>query len=120
MENIADSINNLILKTYGGLLAFWGLIGYVFIRGLQFLGGCLAEGAINKGISRIVPLVRLEFKQEFDDLRAKIVEMDSKLTSYKNKKHAAENENKMLKSAIMSGDSQLIIVIKNYLENEKK
>lgn len=123
MEGISGSINNLIIKTYGGLLVFWSAIGYVSVKLLVFLGGCMAEGAINKGIVKIIPIVKAEFRTEFDSLKKEISDIKRGLRSYKDEKHRLEGENSYLRDAIVSEDKEIFEEVKKILkrqENEKK
>ena len=54
MDDIFESINGLIVKTYGGLVVFWSIIAYVLVKFLTFLGGCMAEGAINTAMAMFI------------------------------------------------------------------
>jgi cell shape-determining protein MreC len=118
MENIANSINSLIVKTYGGLIAFWLAIVYMIVKLLVFLGGCMAEGAINRGIIKIIPIVKAEFKAEFDTLKKEINDVKKSFKSYQDEKHKIENECKLYKSVILSEDMEAQLEIKKF--HEKK
>ena len=69
MDEIFNTINSLILKTAGGLIAMWGLAVYALVKIATFLGGCAAEGAINKALTKMVPLVKSQFKIEFESIK---------------------------------------------------
>jgi len=118
MENIANSINSLIVKTYGGLIAFWLTIVYMLVKLLVFLGGCMAEGAINKGMVKIIPIVKAEFKTEFDTLKKEINDVKKSFKSYQDEKHEIEGENKNLKEAICLDDPELLKTLKKTIEKK--
>lgn len=120
MDNIIKTINELIIKTYGGLLSFWLAMSYLSVKLLSFLGGCMAEGAINKGMLKIIPIVKAEFKTEFDTLKKEINDVKKSLKSYKDEKHELEGENKNLKEAILLDDPELFKDLKKTILREKK
>ncbi len=122
MDDIFESINGLIVKTYGGLVVFWSIIAYVLVKFLTFLGGCMAEGAINKGMLKIIPIVKAEFKTEFDTLKKEINDIKKSFKSYQNEKHELEGENKSLKEAILLDDPKLFKALKSTIlkqQNER-
>jgi len=127
MESIADSINGLIVKTYGGLIAFWLMIVYVAIKSLTFLGGCMAEGAINKALSKMLPLVKSQFKIEFESikedvsqLKEEVGELKSSIGSYRKVKHNIETENKYLADALISKDEEMLDEFREILIKREK
>jgi hypothetical protein len=120
MDEILDSVNSLILKTAGGLIALWGLVVYGLVKIAAFLGGCMAEGAINKGMIKIIPIVKAEFRTEFDSLKKEINDIKRSFKSYKDEKHELEGENKSLKEAILLDDPELFKTLKLTILREKK
>lgn len=120
MDRVLDSINKLIIKYEGGILALWGAIIYGIIKLFQFLGGCMAEGAINKGMAKIIPIVKTGFKIEFDRLEEEIKSIKTEILLYKSEKHKIQNENSALKEVFSSDDSKLTREIRNLIKNEKK
>ncbi len=118
MDEILDSINSLILKTSGGLIAFWLLVSYFFVQGFKFLGGCMAEGAINKGIAKIIPIVKAEFKVEFDSIKEDMDDLKKGLAIYKEEKHSLQGENSNLKEAIVLNDPELLSQLKKTILKE--
>ena len=115
MDEILNSVNSLILKTAGGLIALWGLIVYGLVKIATFLGGCAAEGAINKALSKMVPLVKSQFKIEFESikedvsqLKEEVVELKSSIGSYRKVKHDIETENKYFVDALISKDEEML------------
>lgn len=125
MNNIADSINELIIKTYGGLVAFWCAIAYVVGKLFFFLGGCMLEGGINKGIIKIIPILKKEFKNEFDkidELGGKVDCLEdylkTSLKNYKQEKHGIENENILFKDAILTKNFKTQEEIRKFYEKK--
>lgn len=112
VDSIGGSINNLIIKTYGGLFAFWIVVVYALTKFLKFLGECMAEGAINKGISRIIPIVKVEFKTEFDALHRDISVISDRLSKYSQTKHEIDGENKQLRQVIIDNDPEIFSVVR--------
>jgi len=115
MDEILDTVNSLILKTAGGLIALWGLIGYGLVKIFGFLGGCAFEGAISKGLEKMIPAVKSEFKKEFEfikgdvsELKEEIGELKSSIGSYRKVKHDIETENKYFVDALISKDEEML------------
>jgi len=127
MDEILDSINYLILKTAGGLIALWGVIAIVLAKIAAFLGGCMAEGAINKALSRMVPLVKVQFKIEFESikedvsqLKEEVGELKSSIEKYKKVKHDIETENEYLTEALISKDEEMLEEFRQILIKREK
>jgi len=115
MDKIFDTVNSLILKTAGGLIALWGLAVYALVKIATFLGGCAAEGAINKALTKMVPLVKSQFKIEFESikedvahLKEEVVELKSSIGNYRKVKHDIETENKYFVDALISKDEEML------------
>lgn len=127
METITESINNLIVKTSGGILIFW-MAGLVYFgKILNWCGKKIAEGANKDLIKQLMPSIAEyvekkieEFKNEtIATLSNELTEVKKLVEEYKKVKHNIETENKYLRSAIKESDVELLSVIKDYL-NEKK
>ena len=115
MDEIFNTINSLILKTAGGLIAMWGLAVYALVKIATFLGGCAAEGAINKALTKMVPLVKSQFKIEFESikedvaqLKEEVTELKSSVESYRKVKHDIQTENEYFTEAIISKDEDML------------
>ena len=122
MQSITDTINNLIIKTNGGLVAFWGAIIALSVKASTFLGGCAAEGAINKAMLKIFPMVEERFKTQFDIIKKDIEEMKKALEAYKTVKHNIQTENQYLQEVIISNDPELLeelrqLIVRKRLNN---
>ena len=127
MDEILDSINYLILKTAGGLIALWGVIAIVLAKIAAFLGGCMAEGAINKALSKMMPLVKSQFKIEFESikedvsqLKGEVGDLKSSIEKYRKVKHDIETENQYLAEAIISKDEEMLEEFKQILIKREK
>jgi len=127
MDEILDSINSLILKTAGGLLALWGIAVYGIVKAATFLGGCAAEGAINKALSKMVPLVKSQFKIEFESikedvsqLKEEVGELKSSIANYRKVKHDIETENQYLADALISKDEEMLDEFREILIKREK
>lgn len=127
MDEILDSINSLILKTAGGLIAFWGVMAYAVMKTATFLGGCAAEGAINKALATITPLVKSQFKIEFELikedvglLKEEVTELKSSVELYRKVKHNIETENHYLAEALVSNDEEMLKEFKEILIKRKR
>lgn len=126
MDGIFDSINSLILKTAGGLIALWGVVVYGLIKIATFLGGCAAEGAINKALSKMVPLVKSQFKIEFESikedvgfLKEEVTELKSSVELYRKVKHDIETENQYFSEALVSNDKEMLEQFREILVKRK-
>lgn len=115
MDEIFDTVNSLILKTAGGLIALWGLAVYALVKIATFLGGCAAEGAINKALTKMVPLVKSQFKIEFESikedvahLKEEVGELKSSIEKYRKVKHDIETENQYLAEVLISKDEEIL------------
>jgi hypothetical protein len=127
MDEILDSINSLILKTAGGLIALWGLIVYGLVKIVGFLGACAAEGAINKGLAKMIPAVKSEFKKEFEfikgdvsQLKEEVVELKFSIGNYRKVKHDIETENQYLADALISKDEEMLDEFREILIKREK
>ena len=116
MGEIFNTINSLIeLKTAGGLIAMWGLAVYALVKIATFLGVCAAEGAINKALTKMMPLVKSQFKIEFESikedvmqLKQEVTELKSSVESYRKVKHDIQTENEYFTEAIISKDEDML------------
>lgn len=127
MDEILDTINSLILKTAGGLIAMWGLAVYGLVKIATFFGGCAAEGAINKALTKMVPLVKSEFKIEFESIKEEVTHLKEEVThlkssveSYKKVKHDIEAENQYLGEALISKDEEMLKEFREILIKREK
>jgi len=127
MDEILDSINSLILKTAGGLIALWGVAVYGLVKIATFLGGCAAEGAINKALSKMVPLVKAQFLIEFESikedvsqLKGEVGDLKSSIEKYRKVKHDIETENQYLTEALISKDEEMLEEFKQILIKREK
>jgi len=127
MDEIFDTINSLILKTAGGLIAMWGLAVYALVKIATFLGGCAAEGAINKALTKMVPLVKSQFKIEFESikqdvtqLKEEVTELKSSIEKYRKVKHDIETENQYLGEALISKDEEMLKEFREILIKREK
>lgn len=127
MDEILDSINYLILKTAGGLIALWGVIAIVLAKIAAFLGGCMAEGAINKALSKMVPLVKAQFlieflsiKEDVSQLKEEVGDLKSSIENYRKVKHDIETENQYLAEALISKDEEMLEEFRQILIKREK
>lgn len=127
MEAITESLNNLIVKTSGGILFIWLAILLYSKRALEWCGRKIAEGANKDLVKKLMPSIAeyveqkiVEFKKDtIAPLTADLQEVKNSLSKYRNAKHNIETENEYLKQMIKEDDQELIKVIRDYL-NEKK
>ena len=127
MDEILDSINSLILKTAGGLIALWGVAVYALVKIATFLGGCMAEGAINKALSKMMPLVKSQFKIEFESIKEdvsqlteEVGDLKSSIEKYRKVKHDIETENQYLAEALISKDEEMLEEFRQILIKREK
>ena len=127
MDEILDSINSLILKTAGGLIAIWGVAVYALVKIATFLGGCMAEGAINKALTKMMPLVKYQFKIEFESikedvsqLKEEVGDLKSSIEKYRKVKHDIESENQYLAEALISKDEEMLEEFRQILIKREK
>lgn len=127
MDQIFNTINSLILKTAGGLIAMWGLAVYALVKIARFLGGCAAEGAINRALTKMVPLVKSQFKIEFESikeqvlqLKEEVTELKSSVESYKKVKHDIQTENQYYTEALISKDEDMLNEFREILIKREK
>ena len=127
MDEILDSINSLILKTAGGLIAIWGVAVYALVKIATFLGGCMAEGAINKALTKMMPLVKSQFKIEFESikedvaqLKEEVGDLKSSIEKYRKVKHDIESENQYLAEALISKDEEMLEEFRQILIKREK
>lgn len=127
MDEILDSINSLILKTAGGLIAIWGVAVYALVKIATFLGGCMAEGAINKALTKMMPLVKSQFKIEFESikedvaqLKEEVGDLKSSIEKYRKVKHDIETENQYLAEALISKDEEMLEEFRQILIKREK
>tara|TARA_R110002126_G_scaffold249747_1_gene392615 strand:- start:1653 stop:2051 length:399 start_codon:yes stop_codon:yes gene_type:complete len=127
MDEIFDTINSLILKTAGGLIAIWGLAVYALVKIATFLGGCAAEGAINKALTKMVPLVKAQFLIEFESikedvaqLKEEVGDLKSSIEKYRKVKHDIETENQYLGEALISKDEEMLKEFREILIKREK
>lgn len=127
MDEILDSINYLILKTAGGLIALWGVVAIILAKIAAFFGGCMAEGAINKTLSKIIPLVKAQFKIEFlsikedvSQLKEEVGDLKSSIEKYRKVKHDIETENQYLTEALISKDEEMLEEFREILIKREK
>ena len=127
MDEIFNTINSLILKTAGGLIALWGLAGYALVKIGTFLSGCAADGAINKALTKMMPLVKSQFKIEFESikedvsqLKGEVGDLKSSIEKYRKVKHDIETENQYLAEAIISKDEEMLEEFKQILIKREK
>jgi ferritin len=83
----------------------------------------MVDGGINKGIIKIIPILKKEFKDEFDkidELGGKVDCLEdylkTSLKTYKQEKHGIENENKIFKDAIVKKDFKTQEQIRKFYE----
>jgi hypothetical protein len=127
MEAISESINNLIIKTSGGILFIWFAILLYSKKALEWCGRKIAEGANKDLVEKLMPsIVRYveekikEFKDDtINTLSNELNEVKKSVETYKAKKHNIETENKYLKQIIKEDDQELVKIIQEYL-NEKE
>tara|TARA_R110000868_G_scaffold1103_1_gene8401 strand:+ start:2530 stop:2928 length:399 start_codon:yes stop_codon:yes gene_type:complete len=127
MDEILDSINSLILKTAGGLIALWGVAVYALVKIATFLGGCAAEGAINKALTKMMPLVKYQFKIEFESIKidvsqltGEVGDLKSSIEKYRKVKHDIESENQYLAEALISKDEEMLEEFRQILIKREK
>ncbi|MEY3415858.1 MAG: hypothetical protein RLZZ418_1103, partial [Pseudomonadota bacterium] len=108
-------------------IALWGLVVYGLVKIATFLGACAAEGAINKGLATITPVIKSEFKKEFEfikgdvsQLKEEVGELKSSIGSYRKVKHDIETENKYLADALISKDEEMLDEFREILIKREK
>lgn len=126
MEAISESINNLIIKTSGGILFIWLAILLYSKKALEWCGRKIAEGANKDLIKKLMPSIAeyveqkiAEFKKDtIATLSGELQEVKNSLNKYRDVKHNIETENKYLKQMIKEDDQELIKVIRDYLHEK--
>jgi len=130
MESITETINQLIIKTSGGILFLWLAILFYSTKILKWCGKKIAEGANKDLVEKLMPSIAKYVEDKIKDFKDETVEKIEKVSSeleevksffnsYRDAKHNIETENKYLKQAIRDNDEELLKVIKDFL-NEKK
>lgn len=130
MESITETINNLIIRTSGGILFIWLAILLYSTKILKWCGKKIAEGANNDLVKKLMPSIaeyventietfKKETVNKIEKVSLELEEMKKFFNAYRDTKHNIETENKYLKQAIKDNDEELLKVIHNFL-NEKK
>lgn len=127
MSSITETINDLIIKTSGGILFLWLAIFFYAKKVFMWCGRKIAEGANKDLVDKLMPSIAkyVEDKiKEFKDdtiktLSSELAEVKKSVEEYKNVKHNIETENRYLKQIIKENDQELLELIKRHL-NEKK
>lgn len=120
MNSITETINNLIIKTSGGILFLWLAVFFYAGKILKWCGKKIAEGANNDLVNKLMPSIAKYVEEKIDDfkkqtiqeLKADLDEVKKALTEYREEKHNLEGENKNLKEAIKLGDPELLNALK--------
>ena len=128
MGSITETINNLIIKTSGGILFLWLAVFFYAGKILKWCGKKIAEGANNDLVNKLMPSIAKYVEEKIEDfkkqtiqeLKVDLEEVKKALTEYKKEKHNLDGENKTLKEVIKLGDPELINALKYVIENEKK
>jgi len=127
MEAISESINNLIIKTSGGILFIWLAVLLYSKKALEWCGRKIAEGANKDLVKKLMPSIAeyveqkiAEFKKDtIATLTSELQEVKNSLNKYRDVKHNIETENKYLKQMIKEDDQELIKVIRDYLHEKE-
>lgn len=124
MESISQSINKLLVDTYGGIIIVFIIVARYSGDIFRWAGKKLAEGAINDFIKKLMPTVEEKLDQKFSLVERKIEErfekIEQSLKPYKDEKHNLENDRKIMLRAILDEDKDTIAIIRSIYEKEQK
>lgn len=124
MESISQSINKLLVDTYGGIIVLWIIFIRLGTELCRWAGKKIAEGANNDFIRKLMPTVEEKLDQKFSIVERKIEEkfekIEQSLAPYKNEKHNLENDRKIMLRAILEKDEKTFAIIKAVYEKEQK
>tara|TARA_R110000868_G_scaffold17344_1_gene76351 strand:+ start:29664 stop:30056 length:393 start_codon:yes stop_codon:yes gene_type:complete len=126
MDQIAKTINNIIVDTYGGILIIWFPISYFFIRFLRWCGEKIAQGANSDLVDKLMPSIQKEVNEKLTQLEKKIedtfgkdiIEIKAALKIYQSRKHFLEGENQCLKEVVKDGDEELLRDLQSLLRKK--
>jgi len=120
MDKLSDTINKLIIDTWGGLVALWTLVVAISFKFFMFLGECMAAGAAKKGVDAAMPEILKAIKEEVAPLKQDISLLKSLLPEYKIKKHTLEGELKSIKQVIIDDDREILEELKKLIQKENE
>lgn len=110
-DKIGHSINQLIIESWGGLLAFWTVIVLTLGKFFSFIGKCAAKGLISELVAAIVPTFENKMEEKLKPIR-------DALSIYKEEKHAVEGELKSIKEVILSDDKEILKELRILIRRE--
>lgn len=113
MNKITETINSLIIDTWGGLLALWAAVVLFFSKLFYFIGQCAARGLVDKLVDSLMPRITKEIEAETAPIK-------DALKIYKEKKHKADNELNILRGAIVHNDTEYLQELRVFYKNEKR
>ena len=113
-DKIGHSINQLIIDSWGGLLAFWTIIALTLGKFFSFVGKCAAKGLIGELVAAMVPTLEAKMEEKLKPIR-------DALHIYKEEKHKVEGELKSIKEVIAKDDKEILKELRILIrrENEK-
>lgn len=84
MTKISETINEIIITSFGGILAFWAAIFFFIIKILKWIGAKVAEGAIADFIRKTEPAFEKKLEEKFSKIDKKIDKIEKDLHLVKN------------------------------------
>lgn len=123
MDQIFETINKLIVDTYGGILLLWALLLKPFESLFIWIGRKVKEGANSDFIKNVMPYIEKiidEKLQEIENkLELKLEDLKHSVETYKNKKHNLENDHSLMLRAILDKDEDSLELIRKFHEEKK-
>lgn len=118
MGKLEESINKLVIDTWGGLIAFWTLIVAVFYKFFMFLGECMAEGVATKQTNKMMPVIKEQIKEEIAPLKQDVCDLKKLIPEYKKEKHSIDGQLKQIKRVIADDDKEILKELKILIKKE--
>lgn len=124
MDDILDSLNSLIIKTSGGVVAFWATLGYFSLKFLRYCGAKISEGSINDFIKKLFPKIEKMVTELFSSFENKMdirfLGIENRLNMHeqeKRHKHTVKSQYESLLDAVQRDDKEIIDI---HLESSNK